>query len=280
NTTTGDIDGDGSPDIIAGLGTAPQNPSLIAAYKQDGTLIAGSKVKALRTYYGARVAAADFNGDSRAETVVGSGTGPGVPSYVTVYSYTSGKNAGTGLSFKPFDLPGGVNVAAGDVDGDGVADLITSSGANSSAGSRVRVWKVDASKVPWTAVKTAIDFVPFPKRCGLGLATGDINGDGKDEMIVAGGPDPKGGPNTVKVFNGDGSDFGLEINIGSTGYSLGVASADLDLDGVSEIITVAGKAGYPSNIKIYKGDGTLFRSFDVLPGACYNGTVSTGDLGY
>ena len=54
------------------------------------------------------------------------------------------------------------------------------------------------------------------------------------------GPDPKGGPNIIKVFNGNGTEFGLEITDSSVGYGLNVASGDINNDGVAEIVAGPG----------------------------------------
>src|SRR5205085_2766173 len=70
---------------------------------------------------GVRAAAADFNGDGVADVVAG--TGPGGPTAVRVLD---GATHAELFSVAPFEaaFTGGVYVAAGDLTGDGVPDLV------------------------------------------------------------------------------------------------------------------------------------------------------------
>jgi hypothetical protein len=280
NTAIGDIDGDGKKDILVGIKSASKNPALVAAYKADGTLIKGSDFLALNTKsYGANVALADFDGDGKAEIIVGADASPRNPAEVRIFSYDSGKIIDTGIDFNAFDFKGGVNIAAGDVDGDGIPELITGAGANYYASPEVKVWKIITSGASWSVVDTGIHFVAFTGKFGANVATGDINGDGINEIIVSSGPDPQGGHNIIKVFNGNGTEFGLTITDDSIGNGLNVASADLDSDGVAEIVVGLGPyTRNPSTVKIYKADGTLFNSFNAFNNSRYGALISVGDL--
>ena len=281
NTAVGDIDGDGKADVVVGLAAGSVNPARVAAYRADGTLIPGSDFVAMSTIYGANVAVADFDGDGKAEIVVGAGLNSNNPAQVRVFKYESGAIIDTGINFNAFRVKGGVNIATGDVDGDGIPELITAAGANKNAGPEVRVWKINTSGVPWSIIDTGIHFVAFAGRYGAGVATGDLNGDGICEIIVTSGPDPNGGSNMIKVFNGNGTDFGLVITDSSVGYGLSVASADLNNDAIAEIVAGLGPSSKnPSTVKVYKADGTLLNSFDAFGGTYFGATVSAGDLGY
>jgi hypothetical protein len=285
NTAVGDIDGDGRADIVAGLGATFINPAAVAAYRADGTLIEGSDFIALKTMYGANVAAADFDGDGKAEIVVGAGAGPRNPSQVMIFSYDSGTITETGIDFQAFKSKGGVNVATGDVDGDNVPELITAAGSTYINSPEIRVWKIDTSggQGHWSIIDTGIDFVAFSGRYGANVTTGDLNGDGIKEIIVSSGPNPWSAPNIIKAFNGDGTDFGLDITDSSLTYGLSIASADLDNDGVAEIVAGLGpKKDNPTTVKIYKSksDGTLIGTFDAFKSKRFGVVVSAGDLGY
>jgi hypothetical protein len=96
---------------------------------------------------GVSVAAGYVNGDSYADIIVGRNSGK--PSVVEVYDGRSGLDGGTieqiGSTITPFDIDPlrpkntfGVRVAAGDVNGDGVADIITSVGVKK--GSKVKIY--------------------------------------------------------------------------------------------------------------------------------------------
>jgi hypothetical protein len=60
-----------------------------------------------------------------------------------------------------------------------------------------------------------------------------------------------------------------------------MTSADLDSDGIAEIIAGLGASSKnPATVKIYKADGTLVKTFTAFDGARYGAVVSAGDLGY
>jgi hypothetical protein len=313
NTAVGDIDGDGKEDIVLGfVKDSLEKEKEVAVYRKDGTLLVdgGNYFKALKgkeSVDGVNVAVADFDGDGKAEIVIGTRSNENkyaLPAYVKVLSYESGELADKGIMLEAFAREKDVNVAAGDVDGDGIPELITVPGPNMIAKPEVRVWKVDTSGAnSWTVTDTGIRFFAFPGyygdgalKYGANVTTGDLNGDGTDEIIVASGPDPQININAIKVFNGDGTEFGLEISNLSdlTAQHLSVASADLDSDGIAEIVVGIGEMtilsnatrsfNYSSRVKIYKveedGGILLFNSFEAFDDICIGAVVSVGDLGY
>src|SRR6202012_5187147 len=83
---------------------------------------------------------------------------------------------------QPFgDFTGGVFVAAGDITGDGVSDLVIT--PDESGGPRVEVY--EGGDFAEVANFMGIDDPNF--RGGARAAVGDINGDGHAEVIISAG---------------------------------------------------------------------------------------------
>lgn len=146
------------------------------------------------------------------------------------------------------EFKGGCTIALGH---NGSDDLLVS-GAGPGGSPHVKVMNQDGSLIS--------QFFPFPKafKGGVNVATGDVNGDGVDEIISGAGP---GGGPQVRIFRADGQPLG-----GFFAYPLGfrggvrVVVGDIDGDGQAEIITGAGPGGGPQ-VRIFKANSTVVGSF-------------------
>ena len=110
----------------------------------------------------------------------------------------------TRISFLAYDagFTGGVRVAAGDVDGDGVPDVITA-----PADGRRPVKVFDGAALLGGQVVEKLSFDPYDDsiKQGIDVSAADLNGDGLAEIITGpgAGPKPPQGPGPeVRVFNG------------------------------------------------------------------------------
>jgi hypothetical protein len=143
-------------------------------------------------------------------------------------------------------VPGsGARVAAGDVDGDLTADLITADGPG--APSRVVIWRGSGSTA----------FAPYGTfRGGTYVAAGDVDGDGRAEIVTA--ADAGGGPH-VKVWDYDNGQ--LTEKVGWFAYDpnfhggVRVAVADVTGSGLAEVITATGPGGGP-HVRVWSLNGT------------------------
>jgi hypothetical protein len=146
-----------------------------------------------------------------------------------------------------------VSLAAADLDGDGFADIIT--GAGAGGGPHVKVF----SGKDGSLLRSFWAYAPA-FRGGVTVAAGDINGDGRADIVTGAGAG--GGPH-VKAF--DGTDLTvLHSFFAFDSTFLGgvsVSAADFDGDGRADIVTGAGAGDRPT-VQVYGGkDGTLIRSF-------------------
>src|SRR5262249_60823161 len=94
---------------------------------------------------------------------------------------------------------GGVNVALGDLTGDGVPDIVT--GAGPGGGPHVEAFDGRTGAL----LRGFITFDPG-FRGGVSVAVGELDGSTADGPAQAAAAGPGGGPH-VKVFRADGSPF-------------------------------------------------------------------------
>ena len=96
----------------------------------------------------------------------------------------------------------GVNIACGDIDGDGIDEIVTGPGPGTMFTSHVRGWNWDGSG----AVEAigGVNFIAWsPAFWGVNVACGDLDGDGIDEIVTGRGPGPNA-PAAVRCWNYDG----------------------------------------------------------------------------
>jgi hypothetical protein len=177
----GDVDGDGLADVITGAG-AGGGPHVRVFSGANGSELMGLFAYHPNFTGGVSVAAADVDGDGRADIIAGAGAGGGP--HVRVLS---GRDRSELMSFFAYgsSFTGGVFVAAGDVNGDGHADIYTGAGAGGGPHVRVVSGSNGASLHSFFAYHPA--FVG-----GVRVAAGDIDGDGLSDILTAAGPG--GGP--------------------------------------------------------------------------------------
>ena len=251
---------DGVPDLLvgAGVGTTPHikvfdgaTQGLIASFFAYAGLFQG----------GVFVAAGDVNGDRITDIITGAGAGAGP--HVKVINGAGlnlvgpdGQITDPGLlaSFYAFDpaFAGGVRVAAGDVNGDGFADIIAGAG---SLGGHVKAinGQLRGLVQPTGQIADAAllaSFFAYPGfNGGVFVASGDIDADGRADIVTGAG----NAAGHVKVFSGRTQAELRSFFAFPSANGVRVATTDANGDGVVDI--VAGMS---------PGQGPQVRTFDAL----------------
>jgi hypothetical protein len=172
------------------------------------------------------------------------------------------------LAYEP-TFTGGVRVATADWDGDGVPDIITAPGGVRVTlvnvnGSLFPSFDLSAGRAPEIKIFSGVDghvladFMGYDPsfKAGVFIAVGDINGDGRPDIITS--PEATGGPGHTNVrvfFNGNTSGIpDREFNAydPSFGGGVRVAVGDVNGDGWPDIITAPGIWSGP-DIRIFDG---------------------------
>ncbi|MGL6095342.1 MAG: FG-GAP-like repeat-containing protein, partial [Fimbriiglobus sp.] len=188
-TATGDVTGDGIPDLLVGTGQGTPSRVKVIDGATGKTAFDAAVFEAGFTG-GVYVSAGDLTGDGVADILVGAGEGGG-PRVVVINGMTRGRVSDTFVFESSFR--GGVRVAAGDVNGDGRTDLVAAAGEG--GGPRVSVF---SGRDPSLGTVLA-NFFAFEQRLrnGVYVGAGDMDGDGRADVIAGAGP---GGAPRVSVF--------------------------------------------------------------------------------
>jgi hypothetical protein len=241
----GDFNGDGFEDYVVANGPGPQSVIEIINGR-DGSLLLNQTPIFPGFRGGLFVAAGDIDGDGKAELAVSAdgGAGPHVDTFRVV-----GGSLVLQSSFFAFDNPtfsGGARVALGDINHDGFADLVVTTGGQAEG--RVAIYSGAALRYG-TATRLTGDFIPYVGFYGaLNAAVGDMDGDGLAELALS--PD-QGTVAHIKIWSGASLVSGANPNnlppiasfyaYPSTDPSgARLAMHDLDGDGRDELVVASG----------------------------------------
>jgi Bacterial Ig-like domain (group 3)/FG-GAP-like repeat/FG-GAP repeat len=249
----GDVNGDGVADLI--IATRGKRAGKIKVFDGAG-IIAGTVTQPTQTLLvafplspngkaadngykqGLTVAAADVNGDGiddiavASRTATSSTTGALLPATVVVYAGATGRLSGNILgSFRPIGTAtDGLYVAAGDLTGDGKAEVVVSS----SNHAMVKIYS-----------QTNGNFTQLGSTLGDGGALVPTSGDGQvcafpvngssSVDIITGSLDTLTGASDLQVFDGSGNQLAT-YHVGSGASFFALDTIDLNQDGNSEVM--------------------------------------------
>jgi hypothetical protein len=196
------------------------------------------------------------------------GAGPGATPTVQVRNAATGRVTQTIQAFDA-GFRGGVSVAVGDFNGSDAGQIVVGAGAGG-------VPLVNVYNPNGTLLRSFLAF-DAGFRGGVHVASGDVNGDGRDDIIVGAGV---GGTPHIKVFSGSDNSVLRNFFAFDAGYRGGVtvAASDLNGDGRAEIVAGAAFGGAPQVI-VFNGVSNAptasFLAFD----ASYLGGVRVAAAG-
>ncbi len=173
--------------------------------------------------------------------------GPGAAPRVQVFD--EGGHASASFLAYAEAFKGGVRVAAGDVDGDGVMEIITVPGPG--GGPHVRIFTLSGT------VKGQFFAGDKADRRGLNVSVADVDGDLKWEIITS---TEVGGLGEVNVFTMDGTRLSSFKPFPGSKEAIRATGVDADGDRRDEIAVALG-AGAKPEVRLFSSTGSLKKSF-------------------
>lgn len=236
----------GNASLVIGSGSGPQ----VRIFTPGGKLI-GQFLAFDKSFKGlTNVACGDLSGDGIDKIIVGAGNAGN--SQVKIFT-AQGKLLGQFLAFDK-KFRGGISLASGDVDGDGLAEIAVA--PLQGGGPHLKIFDSRGN------LKSS--FFVFEKsfRGGVNLSIGEVFSGGgfRKEIVVVPASEKTV---EVKIFNYKGkilkNFFAYAPNF-QGGANLAVK--DVNQDGLAEIITGAGPGGAP-HVRVFKANSQLIGSFYV-----------------
>jgi hypothetical protein len=276
----GDLDNDGIPDIVVGYGSTLETAATgstvggVRAYRRNGTLL-WSRVSS------------DFDGDTLADAVMSSPAiadvdGDGLPEVawgsLDAHIYLVRGANGTDKPGWPrfvrdtiFSSP-----ALFDLDGDGKPEVIIGADAhaegppyNTPDGGCLHALRYDDTELP--GFPKCIDQVIVSSP-----AIGDIDGDGKPEIVVGTGIYWPARAHRLYAFRCDGSPV-TGWPVATDGQVLtSAALADLDGDGVLDVVATDLNDGPSATFHVYAFRGNGTQMWKTVPKNFFGSSLSAG----
>ncbi len=226
----------------------------------------GDKIRDFSLSEHINIASGDLNGNGEEEIVLAASFGD--KPEIRIFNQ-AGNILGRFFAYHP-DFLGGISLAVYDLNGDGLAEIIT--GAGPGGGPHVRVFD-HKGQLKSQFFAGSQDF-----RGGVKIASGSVDGKAGGQIVTTLG---KGSEPVLKIFNYRGEIVGAFLVFEKEfrgGLTVSVANLDGRADRKDEII-IAPLSEKEARIKIYSDKGVLKKSFLAFHKNFKGGVnLATGDL--
>jgi FG-GAP repeat/FG-GAP-like repeat len=266
--TVGDVDKNNRVDLIVGASGHSSNTGRAYIFYNDGSIpTAASSADVTITgnatgdYFGTTLATGDLNSDSSIDLVVGayaysSNTG-------RVYIFNNDGSIPTTAATADTTITGdsgsnfGISLVTGDMNADSKTDLVVgaTTAIDSSTGA-VYLFYNDGS-IPTTTATADIAIAGEElSYFGYSLAVGDVNSDGKNDLIIGNDYDSATYSRVYVIYN-DGtyptiaSSADKVFSNVSTGFGKSISVVDVNFDGKNDIVTGDPIASTPGRISVF-----------------------------
>ena len=274
--TAGDFNADGKTDLAVGAyGYSTNTGRAYVFYSQNGQVNTNKSIAggATGNKFGSTLAAGDINADGRTDLLVSA------PNYSTdtgrIYAFYNDGSYSADTTGADVTITGeGTNqlfggaLVTGDWNADGKADIAVGAiGASGNQGRTYVFWNDGSYPSAAASADAIITGITGNDNLGIDLISGDLNADGKTDLVVGTSQYYSGsGAGFVYIFYGgsmitesaSGADVTItgEASLNRFGHALG--AGDLNADGKTDLIV--GAYGYSSNTGrayIFYGDGSI-----------------------
>jgi hypothetical protein len=246
----GDVNGDGYADAAVGAPASTANADAAWVWLGGPTGLSATPIALTNPdtsggQLGASIVAGDVDGDGYSDVIVAEATGPTRGAHV----FHGGPDGPSRTAAESVTVPGivSVTIAAGDLDGDGLADVALADRTQTVTGlpNAGIVWIFHGATGTPDLLQS-----PAPEAgggFGASLAIADVDGDGRGDLIVG---SQEGGFGAIYAFAGGtpvaGPPIDMIVGPPTNSYDFGVSMdvGDVDGDGRADILAGAGQSAY------------------------------------
>ncbi|MFN7975615.1 MAG: PQQ-dependent sugar dehydrogenase [Acidobacteriota bacterium] len=201
------------------------------------------------------------------------GLGPDGTALPRVQAWDNTGQPFPGIDFNAYGSGGfGVNVARGNLDGNGTEEILTGPGPSGSFGPQVR-----AFFTPTAQPVAKINYYAYGTlKFGVRAEGGNLDGDGSDEIVTSPGPGAAFGPH-VRGWNWDGGSLTAIAKISffafsTLKYGARATGGSIDLDPFAEIVVGPGPgAVFGCQVRGFNYDNAAIASIGKVNYFAYSG---------